>query len=115
MDRAPQDERSPPVRHAELHPIRFSAVLSGIERPEREHFRFRPNTGCLIRGAVRALFNAPEALVAASELVNGTTFGQNVNLREVTYIHLMLANHHVLWANSMELKASIPPTPALHC
>lgn len=96
-----------------LRPIRFSAGALGIERPEQE-LLVSPEHRMLIRGpAVRALFNAPEALVAASELVNGTTIRPDVNLREVTYIHLMLANHHVLWANGVETESFHPANTRL--
>ena len=98
-----------------LRPIRFSAGALGIERPEQE-LLVSPEHRMLIRGpAVRALFNTPEVLVAASELVNGTTIRSDVNLREVTYIHLMLANHQCCGQTAWKPKASIPPTPASHC
>ena len=96
-----------------LRPIRFRAGALGIERPDQE-LLVSPEHRMLIKGIVaRSLFNTPEVLVSARDLVNGTTVTVDVALREVTYIHLMLESHQVLWANGVETESFHPANTAL--
>ena len=74
-----------------------------------------PITGCCSAAArVQALFNTPEVLVAAGDLANGRTILPDATVREVTYIHLMLANHQVLWANGVETESFHPVQRLAH-
>ncbi|MCB4455747.1 Hint domain-containing protein [Leisingera sp. McT4-56] len=96
-----------------LRPIRIHAGALGIDRPEQE-LLVSPDHRMLLRGArVRELFNTPEVLVAASDLVNGRTILPDTSVREVTYIHLMLADHQVLWANGVETESFHPSNASL--
>jgi len=96
-----------------LRPIRFRTGALGIERPDQE-LLVSPQHRMLIRGhAARALFNTPEVLVAAGELVNGTSITVDLNAREVRYIHLLLPSHQILWANSVETESFHPANTAL--
>lgn len=96
-----------------LRPVRIHAGALGIDRPEQE-LLVSPDHRMLLRGdRVRALFNTPEVLVAAGDLVNGRTILPDAAVREVTYIHIMLANHQVLWANGVETESFHPSNAAL--
>lgn len=91
-----------------LRPVRIRTGALGIDRPDRE-LLVSPDHRMLLRGhAARALFNTPEVLVPASELVNGSTVSVDLSVREVTYIHLLLPAHQVLWANGVETESFHP-------
>lgn len=97
----------------QLRPVRIHAGALGIDRPERE-LLVSPDHRMLLRGRrVQALFNTPEVLVAAGDLANGRTILPDATVREVTYIHLMLANHQVLWANGVETESFHPSNASL--
>ena len=68
----------------------------------------------LVKGAAaRALFNTPEVLVSARDLVNGSSVAVDYAMREVTYIHLMLPRHQIIWANGVETESYHPANAAL--
>ncbi|MFD1195584.1 Hint domain-containing protein [Seohaeicola saemankumensis] len=91
-----------------LRPIRFRARALGVERPDQD-LLVSPDHRMLLRGrAAQALFNTDEVLVAARDLVNGQTIAVDMALREVTYVHLLLPSHHVLWANGLETESFHP-------
>ena len=91
-----------------LRPVRISAGALGIDRPERE-LLVSPDHRMLVRGpAAQALFNTDEVLVAASALVNGTTIRTDLSRKDVTYHHLLLPRHQVIWANGVETESFHP-------
>ena len=91
-----------------LRPIRFRAGALGVERPDQE-LVVSPDHRMLLRGrAAQALFNTDEVLVAARDLVNGQTIAVDMALKEVTYVHILLPSHHVLWANGVETESFHP-------
>jgi len=97
----------------ELRPIRIATGALGIERPDQE-LLVSPEHRMLVRGpTARALFNTPEVLVPARRLVNGNTIRVDLNVREVTYVHLLLNDHQILWANSVETESFHPANAAL--
>ena len=61
----------------------------------------------------RVLFNTPEVLVSAKDLVNQSTITTDVNLREVTYVHLLLPSHQIVWANGVETESFHPASASL--
>ncbi len=96
-----------------LRPIRINAGALGIERPDQS-LLVSPEHRMLIRGhTAQALFNTNEVLVSADRLVNGKTIHVDLNVREVTYIHLLLANHNVIWANGVETESFHPANAQL--
>ena len=96
-----------------LRPIRIRAGALGVDRPDAE-LLVSPEHRLLIRGEVsRSLFNTPEVLVAARDLVNAGNVTVDMALREVTYYHVMLEQHHVLWANGIETESFHPASTAL--
>lgn len=96
-----------------LRPIRFRAGSLGIERPDEE-LLVSPDHRMLIKGdEARALFNTDEVLVAAKELINKDTISVDLAVREVTYIHLLLPRHQILWANGVETESFHPASAPL--
>jgi hypothetical protein len=97
----------------QLRPIRFRAGALAVERPDQE-LLVSPSHRMLVTGPVaRTLFNTDEVLVAARDLVNGSTVTVDMTLREVTYVHLLLPNHEVIWANGVETESFHPASADL--
>ena len=97
----------------ELRPIRFRPGALGIDRPDQE-LLVSPEHRMLVRGAVaRDLFNTPEVLVPARELVNGSTVFMDLRVAQVDYIHLLLPAHQVIWANGVEAESFHPASASL--
>lgn len=96
-----------------LRPIRITMGALGVKRPDQE-LLVSPEHRMLVRGDVaRDLFNTPEVLVAAKDLVNGSTVTVDLQLRQVTYVHLLLPRHEVIWANGVETESFHPAATAL--
>lgn len=91
-----------------LRPVRFRAGAFGIARPDAD-LLVSPQHRMLLRGpAARALFNTDEVLVAAQDLLNGRNIIVDHDLREVSYVHVLLPNHNILWANGLESESFHP-------
>ena len=85
----------------------------GVDRPDSE-LLVSPEHRLLIKGNVaRALFNTPEVLVMARDLVNDHSVTIDQAMREVTYIHLLLPRHQIVWANGVETESFHPASAAL--
>ena len=96
-----------------LRPVRLRAGALGIERPDAD-LLVSPEHRMLVRGRVaQALFNTPEVLVMARDLVNDRTVTVDLAAREVTYIHLLLPSHQILRANGLETESFHPASAAL--
>ncbi|MAU53653.1 MAG: hemolysin-type calcium-binding protein [Roseovarius sp.] len=96
-----------------LRPIRLNAGALGLDRPDAT-LLVSPEHRVLVRGEVaRALFNTPEVLVMARDLINNDTITVDLGSREVTYIHLLLPSHQVIWANGVETESFHPASAAL--
>ncbi len=96
-----------------LRPIRLRGGALGAGRPDRD-LLVSPQHRMLVRGqAAQALFNTPEVLVAAEDLVNGHSITVDHSLREVTYVHILLERHQVIWANGLETESFHPSNTAL--
>ena len=68
----------------------------------------------LVKGArARDLFNADEVLVTARDLIDDGRVVRDHSLTEVTYIHLMLPCHQVVFANGLETESFHPGSEAL--
>lgn len=95
-----------------LRPIRFRAAALGRNRPDLD-LLVSPEHRMLVRGrAAQALFNCDEVLVAAKDLQNDTTITVDRSLRAVTYIHVMLEGHNIIWANGLETESFHPANAA---
>ncbi|MES2665843.1 MAG: Hint domain-containing protein [Pseudomonadota bacterium] len=96
-----------------LRPVRFRAGAMGFGRPD-DDLLVSPQHRMLVRGAAaRALFNTDEVLVAAEDLINDSSVMVDYAAREVTYVHVMLERHNILWANGMETESFHPSNTAL--
>ncbi len=96
-----------------LRPIRFRAGALGLDRPDAD-LLVSPQHRMLLRGpSAQALFNAPEVLVAAEALINDHTITVDRTSREVTYIHILLDQHNVIWANGLETESFHPANTTL--
>lgn len=97
----------------QLRPIRFRAGALGSARPDPDLW-VSPQHRMLLSGpAAQALFNVEEVLVAAEDLVNDRTITVDRMLREVTYIHVLLGRHNVIWANGLPTESFHPAHAAL--
>ncbi len=73
-----------------------------------------PDHRVIWKGAkARALFNADEVLVTARDIVNDQTIIVDRTVREVTYIHLLLEEHQVVFANGVETESFHPASASL--
>lgn len=73
-----------------------------------------PDHRMVLRGArARALFNQDEVLVAARDLINDQTVTVDLMVREVTYVHLLLPSHAIVFANGVETESFHPANAAL--
>lgn len=96
-----------------LRPIRFRAGALGTDRPDAD-LLVSPQHRMLVKGAsALALFNTPEVLVAAEDLVNDGSIMVDQAMREVTYVHILLEQHNIVWANGLETESFHPSNTAL--
>ncbi|MEJ2020889.1 MAG: Hint domain-containing protein [Maritimibacter sp.] len=97
----------------ELRPIRLRRNALGQDRPE-DDLIVSPGHRMLVRGdRARALFNSDEVLVRARDLLDGRNVQRDHSLRDVTYIHLLLPRHAVLFANGLETESFHPAAASL--
>jgi hypothetical protein len=97
-----------------LRPIRIRAGAFGLGRPD-EDLIVSPYHRMLVCGAAaRALFNEPEVLVRACDLVNGGSVRIEERATEAHYIHLMFETHQVIRANGFETESFHPGAAALN-
>lgn len=96
-----------------LRPIRFRNGALGQGRPDQDLW-VSPQHRMVVRGrAATELFSSAEVLVAAEDLVNDHSISIDMAMREVTYVHLMLEHHNVIFANGLETESFHPSNTAL--
>lgn len=96
-----------------LRPIRFRSGALGAGRPDGD-LLVSPQHRMLVRGpSAQALFNTPEVLVAAENLVNDHSVMVDHAAREVVYVHILLERHNIVWANGVETESFHPSNTAL--
>lgn len=97
----------------QLRPVRIHASAFGKDRPD-ETLIVSPEHRLLVQGdAARALFNTPEVMVQARDLVNDRTIICAPDMKEVTYVHILLGRHEVIWANGIECESFHPATASM--
>jgi Hint domain len=97
----------------ELRPIRLRAGALGQDRPDGD-LVVSPAHRLLVTGAkAQALFNTDEVLVSARDLVNDRSVVRDLKLTSVTYVHLFLPRHEVVFANGLETESFHPAGEAL--
>lgn len=84
-----------------LAPIRLRAGALAEAAPEPDLI-VSPQHRLLVTGpAAEALFGTPEVLVRACDLVNDLGIRPLHGLTGVTYVHLLLPRHELIWANGV--------------
>lgn len=92
----------------ELRPVRLLPHSLGPEQPSREVL-LPPNHRILIRNARAAvLFGEKEVLATASHLINEATITRATDIESLIYFHLLLNDHHIIYAEGLEAE-SLPP------
>ncbi len=97
----------------ELRPVRLRAGALADGEPDGD-LVVSPRHRLLIRGprAVE-LFNTDEVLVAAADLIDDRSVLRDHHLREVTYVHVLLEHHEVVWANGVATESFHPAQAGL--
>ncbi len=96
-----------------LRPIRIRKGALDIGEPD-EDLLVSPEHRVLIKGrGAQALFNTDEVLVTARDLLNDRSITIDHTLKEVTYYHLMLERHQIVWANGVECESFHPANTSL--
>lgn len=92
-------------RHPHLRPIRLrrGALEDGLPSDD---LCVSPGHRILVSGA-RTLYGCDEVLVRASDLINYTTITQDLALHGISYRHLLLEEHQIIYANGV-------PTESFH-
>ncbi len=92
----------------ELRPIRIRADALGQDRPDSE-LLVSPQHRLLLTGAVaRELFNEHEVLATAKDLVNDHSVLRDRYVTSITYVHLLLDRHQIVFANGVETESFHP-------
>ncbi|WP_432450535.1 Hint domain-containing protein [Aliiroseovarius marinus] len=92
----------------ELRPIRLRAGSICAGQPD-EDLIVSPQHQILIQGPrARELFNSDEVLVSASDLVDERRIVVDTRAREVSYYHVLLENHEIVWANGVPAESFHP-------
>ncbi len=95
-----------------LRPVRIRADAFGTGRPDVP-LVVSPQHRLLVRGpAARALWGEAEVLVEAAHLVDDRRVTVDLSARSVTYIHILLAAHQVVFANGVETESFHPAAAA---
>lgn len=97
----------------ELAPIRLRPGALGRNIPD-SGLLVSPDHRLVLGGDLtREAFNTPEVLVRARDLVDGRSVTIDRGLRQVTYIHLALEAHEVVFANSVPTESFHPASIGL--
>jgi hypothetical protein len=97
----------------ELRPVRLRAGAFGTGQPDADLIVSPRHRMLVAAPAALALFNTPEVLVAAEDLVDGRAVTVDLSCREVTYVHALFERHEVIWANGLPTESFHPAEAAL--
>lgn len=96
----------------ELRPVRLRRGAMGTGCPDAP-LVVSPRHRVLLGGPqAMALFNTPEVLVAACDLLDDYNITRDYTLASVTYVHLMLERHQVIRANGLYTESFHPEQAA---
>jgi Hint domain len=101
-----------------LRPVRIGrgaigAAAFGIGQPDGA-LVVSPQHRMLVTGAaVSALFNDAEALVAAEDLINGSSVAVDLSPGGAQYVHILLERHSIVFANGVATESFHPAGMAL--
>jgi hypothetical protein len=97
----------------ELRPVRIRAQAMEMGVPD-DDLLVSPDHRMLYAGRnARALFNSDEVLVAARDMVNDHSVITDHSVRSLCYIHLMFAEHQIIWANNLPTESFEPARTSL--
>lgn len=97
----------------QLRPVRIRGDALGVGQPQQD-LLVSPQHRMLLRGrASAALFGTPEVLVRAQDLVDDHRVLIDSTLREVTYVHVLLEAHQIVFANGLPTESFHPLSAAL--
>lgn len=97
----------------ELRPVRLRSGALGKDRPDGD-LLVSPAHRMLVKGQkARALFGENEVLVAARDLIDDRFITRDRSVSCVTYIHLLLDQHQVVFANNLETESFLPEDEAI--
>ncbi|MFY0690617.1 MAG: Hint domain-containing protein [Paracoccaceae bacterium] len=96
-----------------LRPIRLRASALDTDVPDAD-LLVSPHHRMLYSGPnAQALFNQSEVLIKARDLINDHSVFVDYAIREVTYNHLLLEEHQILWANGVQTESYHPANTTL--
>ena len=96
-----------------LRPIRIRANAFGLGQPDGD-LLVSPQHRMLVRGpAAQALFNTDEVLIAAEDLLNDLSITVDHASCDVTYVHVLMEQHQIVWANGLETESFHPSNTSL--
>jgi hypothetical protein len=96
-----------------LRPVRIRPAALPGGRPDVD-LLVSPRHRILLRGkAAQTLFGTPEVLVRACDLIDDRGITIDTAAREVTYVHVMLEAHHLVFANGLETESFHPLSAAM--
>lgn len=91
-----------------LKPVRIRAGALGEEEPQPDLVVSADHRVLLQGRKAEALFNTPEVLVRAADLVDDYSILTERSTRHVAYVHMLLPRHEVIWANGVETESFHP-------
>jgi hypothetical protein len=92
----------------DLRPIRIAPGALGAGRPDGALVVSPAHRMMLGGRAAQALFNTPEVLVAAGDLLNDRTITRVHGAARVRYVHMLFARHQIVWANGIPSESFDP-------
>ena len=96
-----------------LCPIRMRAGSLDDDVPDAG-LLVSPDHRIMVKGArARALFNTDEVLVTAKDLINDHSIYIDRSMREVSYIHMLMPAHEIVFANGVESETFHPASAGL--
>ena len=97
----------------ELRPVRLRSGAIDGETPEPD-LVVSPQHRIVLKGRVAAaLFGAPEVLVTARDLLDDRGILIDRSATSVTYVHILLPRHEIVWANGVESESFHPASTDL--
>ena len=97
----------------ELRPVRIRSGAINGDCPEPDLI-VSPRHRIVLKGDIaRALFGTPEVLIKAEDLMDDRGILIDRSLTEVTYVHILLPRHQVVWANGVETESFHPASTDL--